>query len=84
MKIYYAVGAIFTVVVIYFVSALVPLPWYIYPPFILLFVICFYWDAVAKYIPIDTGKLGKYFRRFRPDTTAARDTHRQHKSGKRI
>lgn len=67
MKVFYGVAVIVLVVVIYFFSALVPLPWYIYPPFIALFVVSFYWDRLAKYIPWDISKLTSFFGR--PSTT---------------
>jgi len=70
MKVFYVVAAIFLVVVIYFFSALVPLPWYIYPPFIALFVLSFYWDKLAKYLPWDISRVPSIFKRKqRPSST---------------
>ncbi len=51
MKIYYTVIAIGAIVVIYFISALTPLHWYMYLPFIAVFVVVFYWDELTRLFP---------------------------------
>lgn len=52
MKIYYTAIAIAAIVVIYFIAALSPLPWYIYLPFVLVFVLAFYWDKLVQIFPV--------------------------------
>ncbi|OQY18680.1 MAG: hypothetical protein B6I36_06380 [Desulfobacteraceae bacterium 4572_35.1] len=86
MKVFYVVGAIFATLVIYFLLALAPLPWYIYPPFVVLFGCVFYWDKIEKYIPFDVSGLGKYFKlRSLIGNKGSKDTDgTKHKGGKRI
>lgn len=79
MKIFYLVGLVMFIVVLYFFSALIPLPWYIYPPFIVLFVVAFYWDTLAKYIPLDIAKM---FNSLRPTPSTRKKT--DSRRGKRI
>lgn len=50
MKFYYVAAVVAVVVLIYFVSALIPLPWYVYLPFIAIFMVAYYWDDVTKYL----------------------------------
>ena len=51
MKIYYTVIAIGAIVVIYFISALTPLHWYMYLPFIAVFAVAFCWDKLVQIAP---------------------------------
>jgi hypothetical protein len=60
MKVFYFVAVIFIIVLIYLFSSLVPLPWFIYPPFILIFLVVFYWDNLRKYIPFTFPDIRKY------------------------
>ncbi len=62
MKVFPVVGVILLVVILYFFSALILLPWYIYPPFIALFVVVFYWNRLGKYIPLNIFKTFTPFR----------------------
>lgn len=47
MKSYSVVAVIMLVVVVYAFSALVPLPWYLYLPFVAIFVIVYQGDKFA-------------------------------------
>ena len=80
MKVFYFVAAIFIVVLIYLFSSLVPLPWFIYPPFILIFLIVFYWDRLRKYIPFTFPDIRKYLQlKLRPNSG---DNKKRGKGGK--
>lgn len=67
MKFYYVAALIAVVVLVYFVSALIPLPWYIYLPFIAIFIVAYQWDNVTPYLrrwfPFVTQFKGKRFKR---------------------
>jgi len=48
MKCYSVVAVIALVVIVYAFSALVPLPWYIYLPFILIFLLAYQGDRFVR------------------------------------
>ncbi|MCD6526925.1 MAG: hypothetical protein J7K75_08055 [Desulfuromonas sp.] len=48
MVFYSIVAAMGAVVLIYFLSALSPIPWYIYPPFIAVFILAYFWGKVIN------------------------------------
>ncbi len=60
MKIIYVFLLIVVVVLIYFFSVLTPLPWYIYPPFISLFLVAFYWDRIASSLSLPELRWRRY------------------------
>lgn len=58
MNVFVIVGVVAVLMLVYMVSALGALPWFIYIPFILLFVLVFFWDKIRAVFPGDktTGK----------------------------
>lgn len=79
MKVYSIVAVLITVVLIYFISALVPLPWYLYLPFVAIFLLVYYWDRVVRRFP----SLGRFNRWRNPRRNQCRPAARGRR-GRRI
>ncbi|MBN2644711.1 MAG: hypothetical protein JXR59_04480 [Desulfuromonadaceae bacterium] len=65
MTVLVVVGLVGLVLLIYVVSALGPLPWYTYPPFVILFGIVFFWDRLPFRRGSNTVSWSKRFTRSR-------------------
>lgn len=52
---YSVAAALGAIVLIYFFSALSPLPWYHYLPFIGLFAVVFYWGDLRRLLGLGRG-----------------------------
>ncbi len=51
MSIFIVVGLIAVLMLVYMVAALGALPWFTYIPFVLLFVLAFFWDKIRSILP---------------------------------
>ena len=51
MTVYVIAGLIAALMLVYMVSALGFLPWFTYVPFVLLFVLVFFWDKIRPMLP---------------------------------
>jgi len=61
MTLYSIVAAMGAVVLIYLLSALSPLPWYLYPPFIALFILAYFWEKIIIILrrAVRSGRIDK-------------------------
>jgi len=77
MSVFVVVGAVAVLMLVYMISVLGALPWFIYIPFVLLFALVFFWDKIR-------ARLGRFdLKRARFISKGKKDT-RGKRSGKRI
>jgi hypothetical protein len=53
MSVFVIVGAVALLMLVYMISVLGVLPWFIYIPFVLLFGVVFFWDRIRTMLPWD-------------------------------
>lgn len=56
MSVFVIVGAVALLMLVYMVSVLGFLPWFIYIPFVLLFGVVFFWDRIRTIFPWDSKR----------------------------
>ncbi len=89
MSVFVVVGVVAVLMLVYMVSVLGVLPWFIYIPFVLLFALVFFWDKVRAILPVAKNSKhrasnGRFnFKSARPKRGGRGNTKGKH-SGKRI
>jgi divalent metal cation (Fe/Co/Zn/Cd) transporter len=48
MAVYSIVAAVALIMVIYMGSVLAPIPWYLYLPFVGVFILAYFWEKIIK------------------------------------
>lgn len=77
MSVFVVVGAVAVLMLVYMISVLGALPWFIYIPFVLLFALVFFWDKIR-------ARLGRFdIKRARFIPSRKKDAKGK-RSGKRI
>ncbi|MCA1797058.1 MAG: hypothetical protein ABR516_02950 [Desulfuromonadaceae bacterium] len=80
MSVFVVVGVVAVLMLVYMISVLGALPWFIYIPFILLFALVFFWDRIRAVLP--GAKTPK--RRLKPGSRNVKRTeHTSPKRGRR-
>jgi len=89
MSVFIVVAAVAVLMLVYMISVLGVLPWFIYIPFVLLFALVFFWDKIRALFPVakTSGRRMKSVTRNAKRTPAKRGGSRPSlgkRSGKRI
>lgn len=90
MSVFVIAGAVAVLMLVYMISVLGVLPWFIYIPFVLLFALVFFWDKIRAILPVSKNTRDRgvsngrfYFKRTQPKG-AVRGNNKGKHSGKRI
>ncbi|MFO7831698.1 MAG: hypothetical protein R6V18_06905 [Desulfuromonadaceae bacterium] len=90
MSVFVVAGAVAVLMLVYMISALGVLPWFLYIPFVLLFALVFFWDKIRAILPGSKNATGRCVSRGRFNykhthpKCAGRGNNKGKHSGKRI